>query len=78
MVQYKKVNKVFAIGLRSFTRDTSLRSYNEFVGSCSGVNFIIPRDTLVLHRDSFIASASRSALQMNVKLQYITSNSQRL
>ena len=40
MVQCKKVNKVFAIGSRSFVNGASLRSYNEFVGLRSGVNFI--------------------------------------
>ena len=74
----KNVNKVFAIGSRSFARGASSRSYNEFVGSRSGVNFIIPRNMLVLCKDSFIVSASRNALQMNGKLLYIVSNSQRL
>ena len=43
-------------------RGTSLRSYNEFVGLRSGVNFVIPRNTLMFCRDSFIASALRSTL----------------
>ena len=64
-VQCKKVNKVFVIGLQSCLRDTSLQSYNEFVSSCSGVNFIIPREPLMLCRDTFFASALRSALQVN-------------
>ena len=74
----KNVNEVFAIGSRSFARGGSLQSYNEFVSLRSGVNFIISRNMLMLCRDSFIVSASRSALQMNEKLLYIVSNSQRL
>ena len=58
------------IGLRSFVNGASLQSYNEFVGLRSGVNFIIPWD-------SFIASASRSALQVNGKLLYIANNFRR-
>ena len=66
MVQCKKVNKVFSIGSGSFARGASSRSYNEFVCSHSGVNFIIPCETLMLCMDSFFASTLRSALQMSV------------
>ena len=72
----KEVNEVFAIVSQSFARGTSLQSYNKFVGLCSGVNFIIPYNTLVLCWDSFVMRASRSALQINGKLLYIASNSQ--
>ena len=80
LVRYnvKKVNKIFAIGSRSFVRGASSQSYNKFVGLRSGVNFIIPCETLVLCRDSFFVSASQSTLQMNVKLLHIMSNSRRL
>ena len=40
------------------------QSYNEFVDSQSDINFIIPHDMLTLCGESFIASASLSALQM--------------
>ena len=53
-VQCKKVNEVFAIGLRSFVRDTSSQGYNKFVSSRSGVNFIIHCESLMLCSDSFI------------------------
>ena len=55
----KNVNKVFVIGSQSFARGASSQSYNEFVDSHSGVNFIIPRETLVLCRDSFFAKCMR-------------------
>ena len=64
-VQCKKVNKVFVIGLQSCMKGTSLQSYNEFVSSCSGVNFIIPHEPLMLCRNTFFTSALQSALQMN-------------
>ena len=57
MVQCKKVNKIFVIGLQSYMRGTSSQSYNEFVNSCGGVNFIIPHEPLMLCRDTFFASA---------------------
>ena len=48
-----------------FSRGTSSQSCNEFIGLLSDVNFIIPRDPLVLGRDSFFTSTLRSALQMS-------------
>ena len=50
----KRVNKVFAIGLRSIARGTSSQSYNKFVGLHSGVNFTISCEKLVPCRDSII------------------------
>ena len=38
----QKVNEVFVVGLESFARGASLRSYKKFVSSRSDVNFIIP------------------------------------
>ena len=64
-VQCKKVNEVFATSLQSFTRGKCLWSYNEFVGSHSGVNFVIPYYPFMLCRDLFFVSASQSALQMS-------------
>ena len=40
MVQCKKVNEVFVIGSWSFARGAGSQSYNEFVRSRNGVNFI--------------------------------------
>ena len=57
MIQCKKVNEVLAIGSQGIARGASSRSYNKFVGLHSGVNFIIPHETLVPCRDSFFASA---------------------
>ena len=62
----QKVNKVFMIGSQTFARGTSLQSYNEFVGSRSGVNFIVPCELYVLCKDSFFSSALRSAMQMSI------------
>ena len=61
----QKINKVLTIGSQSFVRGASSRSYNVFVGLCSGNNFIIPCEPLMLCRDSFFVSASRSTLQMS-------------
>ena len=54
-VQYStaKVNKSFTIGSQSFARGASSQSCNKFVGSSSGIKFIIPRKPLVLCRDVF-------------------------
>ena len=47
-VQCKKVNKVFVIGSQNFAKGTSSQGYNKFVGSHSGVSFIIHCEPLIL------------------------------
>ena len=74
----KKVNEVFVIGSQSFAMGASLQSYNKFVGLCSGVNFIIPHEPLVLCRDSIFVKRTANECLMNVKLLYIMSNLQKL
>ena len=78
MVQCKKVNEVFMIGLQSFMRDASSQSYNKFVNTHSGVNFVTPHEPLVLCKISFFVKYIANEYLMNVKFLYITSNSQRL
>ena len=74
----KKVNELFAIGVSSIARGTSSRSYNEPVGSHSGVNFIILHEPLVLCRDLFFMKRIAFECLMIVKYLYIKSNSQGL
>ena len=69
MVHAKNL-KVFAIDSQSFMKGKSLWSYHEFVGSCSGVNFIIPHYPLMLCGESFFVSASQSALQMSASWKW--------
>ena len=72
-VKYNKTLMVHAKNLKysqSFTKGKCLWSYYEFVGSRSGINFIIPHYPLMLCGESFFASASQSALQMSASWRW--------
>ena len=73
----KKLTK-YSRYIRKVSRGVQVRKVVTNLSVCVVVLISLFLDTLMLCRDSFIASASQSALQMNVKLLYITSNSQRL